>query len=284
MILRYTSIILLILHVVCADKTKIHLEPSEAIEGYDFDNVTYGKNIMCLFWHSNHDESRMFKTAQWDMLHTQKHWYVKSENVTIANVDCHNIRSQEFCAKFIAVNITKFPTIIYSYFNEPFKKYNESIKYSKLTDFLFSYFERSCVFNKKHCKDKEEWEKISKWKQTSHDNLKRLIISEIERADDVERGFEVDRIMLIKEHQNDMSVSTSNIQNAPENVQDIHGSFVERKEQRYIEFTQKLWRTQNKIDEIEKGIRMIKDIIRYFPDYTKTDTKEVLSLPKREEL
>ena len=67
--------ILLIFYSVSADKTKIHLEPSEAIEGYDFDNVTYGKNIMCLFWHSNHDESRMFKTAQWDMLHTQKNWY-----------------------------------------------------------------------------------------------------------------------------------------------------------------------------------------------------------------
>lgn len=277
------KILLLVWSCVNANQ-KIKIVPSEAIEGYDFDNVTYGKNILCLFWHSNHDESKMFKQAQWDMLHTQKEWYVKSENVTVANVDCHNIRSQEFCAKFIAVNITTFPTIIYSYFNEPFKKYNESIKYRKLTDFLYSYFERSCVFNKKHCKDEAEWEKISKWKQMSHDDLKRLIFKEIERADEVERGFEVDRIMLLKEHKGDMTASTNNIAQKPEAVETIHGSFVERQEQRYIEFTQKLWRTQRKIDEIEKGIRMIKDIIRYIPDFTKTDTQEVLSLPQKEEL
>ena len=192
-------IYLLTLGVACANN-KIKIESSETIEGYDFDNVTYGKNIMCLFWHSGHDESRRVKAAQWDMLHTQKKWYVKSENVTIANVNCHDLRSREFCDKFIAVNITEFPTIIYSYFNEPFKKYNASLKYSKLTDFLFSYFERSCVFNKKHCKDEEEEEKISAWKQAGHDHVQRLILRANERADDIERQFEVDRIILERDH------------------------------------------------------------------------------------
>ena len=198
-IVKITIVLLLLISMVRSD-SKINMEPSETIEGYDFDNSTYGKNIMCLFWHGNHDESRKFKAAQWDMLHTQKHWYVKSENVTIANVNCHHVRSREFCAKFIAVNITKFPTIIYSYFNEPFKKYNASLKYKKLTDFLYSYFERSCVFNSNHCKDEDEHNKVSTWKNTSHDNLQRLIMRAIEKADDVERQFEVDRIILENEH------------------------------------------------------------------------------------
>lgn len=264
--------------------SKINMEPSETIEGYDFDNSTYGKNIMCLFWHGNHDESRKFKAAQWDMLHTQKHWYVKSENVTIANVNCHHVRSREFCAKFIAVNITKFPTIIYSYFNEPFKKYNASLKYKKLTDFLYSYFERSCVFNSNHCKDEDEHNKVSTWKNTSHDNLQRLIMRAIEKADDVERQFEVDRIILENEHKKDMMNTENNIVDSPDSVELLHESFTSRKERRYIQFTKNLWKTQHKIDDIEKEIKMIKDIIRYLPDYTKTDTEEVLSLPQKEEL
>ena len=157
------------------------------------------------------------------------------------------------------------------------------MQYPKLKDFLYSYFERSCLFNKKHCKDKEEYEQIEKWKQMSHDDIKRLILSKVELADDIERAFEVDRLLLIKEHQR-LAASTSNIQNAPQNVENIHGSFLDRQEQRYVEFTQKLWRTQHKIDEVEKLIRTLKNIIIHFPDYTKADNEKVLPVPQKEEL
>ncbi len=128
-----------------------------ALEGDTFDTVTHGKDIMFLFWNSSTHHDRMFKGSTWDMLATEKDKWSKSNNVTIAEMDCGLEKNNYFCTHFIAFNIRNltYPYIGYSHNNERFKRYNESMDYPSLTSFLYEYFERNCALNAKWCTQEE---------------------------------------------------------------------------------------------------------------------------------
>lgn len=270
--------------LACSYALKVDIQNTPSIDGYDFDNITYGKDIMCLFWDHQDIESKKFKMAQWDMLNSQKEIYVRSSYLMVANVNCRDIMSQEFCQKFIAVNITKYPTIIYSHNNEPFKKYNGSYDYPSITDFAFRYFERSCVFNQAYCKNDREKEEVAMWLNTTHDMLKRLIYRENENAEQMIRNFEVYKMKLTMEHSKDQEDTTTGIINEAGMAELMHESFEDRREKRYVEFSKQLWNTQEKIDEFDKRISMMKDILKHFPDLHERRKLPELEVPQKKDV
>lgn len=149
----------LLIHVVCStEPIKITMIDALSLKGETFDTVTHGKDIMFLFWNSSSHHDRMFKGSTWDMLATEAHKWVQSTNVTIAEMDCGKEENHYFCTHFIAFNISNltYPYIAYSYNNERFKRYNESVEYPQLTSFLREYFERNCALNAKWCTEEEE--------------------------------------------------------------------------------------------------------------------------------
>ena len=141
----------------------IVLQPSTVLYGDTFDNETYGKDIMFLFWSSKQTKSKLFKTSVFDMLYTEKHKWVFSKNITVANIDCAYARNLNFCLNFAPFEAKLPHTIAVSNNNEPFKQYNGSFTYPALTKFLYEYFERSCVHNKQWCTEEDE-ELIRFWK------------------------------------------------------------------------------------------------------------------------
>lgn len=150
---------------VYTNDVNIKMQPADKLHGETFDTVTYGKNIMFLFWSNKHHDSKMFKTSAWDMLHTQKEMHVRSRYVMIGEVDCGAVGNRRWCDHFIAFNISglNYPYIGYSYHNEPFKLYNGSMGYPALTQFLGHYFERNCAINDEWCSEEEiEWRKLYK--------------------------------------------------------------------------------------------------------------------------
>lgn len=151
-------------HAFAMDTTSITMQPAEKLYGDTFDKSVYGKDIMFLLWDSTYLPSKLFKTSKWDMLYTEKDKWVRSRNVTIAEVDCHHQRSQMFCKHFSAFDTSElwYPIIGYSIKNEPYKHYNESMEYPNMTKFLYEYFERSCVYNENWCTE-EERKLISNW-------------------------------------------------------------------------------------------------------------------------
>jgi len=126
---------------------------------------------MVLFWKSGNKANRMFKSSTWDMVATEKEKHVVSRPIVIADMDCSLSENIDFCTQWIAFNTSEFPYIALSYYNEPFKKYNESMSYPALTEFLYEYFERNCVLNEKWCTE-EERERLDEW---DHMTLERLM-------------------------------------------------------------------------------------------------------------
>ena len=125
---------------------------------------------MFLMYDSTDMGNRMFKTSAWNMLHTQKEWYVQDRPIMIGSIDCSmeaNLTKQ-WCKKFIAFDISNlsYPIIGYSYNNEPFKHYDGSLEYPALTKFLFEYFERNCATNSKWC-DEETKLLLDMWNPLS---------------------------------------------------------------------------------------------------------------------
>ena len=143
--------------VIETEPIQIKMLDALHLEGDTFDTVTYGKDIMFLFWNSSVYHDRMFKGSTWDMLATEKDKWAKSNNVTIGEMDCGLEKNIYFCTHFIAFNIRNlsYPYIAYSHNNERFKRYNESMDYPSLTSFLYEYFERNCALNEKWCTDDE---------------------------------------------------------------------------------------------------------------------------------
>ena len=58
---------------------------SDSLSGPTFDSVTYGKDIMVLFWERGDKNDRMFKTSAWDMLATEKAKHV-TRPIVIADI------------------------------------------------------------------------------------------------------------------------------------------------------------------------------------------------------
>tara|TARA_B100000674_G_scaffold93280_1_gene65743 strand:- start:572 stop:1408 length:837 start_codon:yes stop_codon:yes gene_type:complete len=136
---------------------KINMINALHLEGDTFDNVTYGHDIMFLFWNSSSYHDRMFKGSAWNMLATEKDKWVKSnQEIIIGEMDCGLEKNKFFCTNFIAFNISNltYPYIAYSHNNERFKRYNGSMEYPALTSFLYEYFERNCALNRKWCTEK----------------------------------------------------------------------------------------------------------------------------------
>ena len=159
---------LLLTQSLAMETSSITLKPCETLYGDTFDQSVYGRDIMFLLWDSNFLPSKLFKTSKWDMLYTEKDKWVRSRNVSIAEVDCSQRRSRRFCKYFAAFDISqlKFPIIGYSIKNEPYKHFNESMEYPSLTKFLYEYFERSCVYNKNWCTENEK-ELVNEWRNWS---------------------------------------------------------------------------------------------------------------------
>lgn len=139
------------------DSTSITMIESEPLYGDTFDQSVYGKDIIFLFWDSTVTSARLYKTSKWDMLATEKDKWVRSRNVTVAEVDCAHRRSRKWCKNFVAFDISElsYPFIAYSIKNEPYKHYTDSMEYPALTKLLFEYFERSCVYNGMWCTEEE---------------------------------------------------------------------------------------------------------------------------------
>ena len=137
---------------------EIKMIPSTPLTGAKFDTETYGKDIIFAFWRSAEQSDRMWKTSKWDMLATEAHKIVRSKNVTIADVDCSASSNHFFCKRFDAFDISdkKYPILGYSFYNEPFKRYDGDLGYPELSAFLFDYFERSCTLNEKYCSFEEQ--------------------------------------------------------------------------------------------------------------------------------
>lgn len=158
-------ILFTLLPLCIADPIKITMVDALPLEGETFDTVTYGKDIMFLFWNSSNRDDRMLKSSAWDMLATEKDKWVTSNNVTIAEMDCGLQKNNHFCTHFIAFNISNltYPYIAYSHNNERFKKYNGSFEYPVLRTFLYEYFERTCSLNEIHCSDNDK-KLLARWR------------------------------------------------------------------------------------------------------------------------
>ena len=142
------------------------------LTGDTFDTVTYGKDIMLLFWDSSLPGDSSFKSKVWDRLHRQRNDHVRSSNITVGEMNCHLKENHHFCTNFITFSVRQME-IAYSYNNEPFKQYNQSMSFSSLTTFMYDYFERNCVYNDKWC-TKEEKDRLTKFRQmTLSDKLKK---------------------------------------------------------------------------------------------------------------
>ena len=165
---------------------------SDSLSGPTFDSVTYGKDIMVLFWESGNQNDRMFKTSAWDMLATEKAKHV-TRPIVIADMDCSILDNKEFCSKWIAFNTTglEYPYIALSYYNEPFKQYNGSMAYPSLTNFLYEYFERNCVLNEKWCTE-EEREYLDNWDFMSLEQLMEEHILMTRETKGIVKTFEMD--------------------------------------------------------------------------------------------
>lgn len=188
--LRYITLFVFILNVY-ADTPPIEIKMIDAtkLDGETFDSETYGKDIMFLFWESSNDHDRRFKTSRWDMLATEKDKWVRSHNVTIGEMDCsHNWL---FCKRFIGFNVTglSYPFIGLSYNNERFKKYNGTMDYPSLTNFLHGYFERNCALNENWC-DEEEQELLYKWRNMTLQEQLRVHINMNYNTDQRVKQFE----------------------------------------------------------------------------------------------
>lgn len=216
-IVQLTSMLFIILfqiivHIASSTPdAEIKLVPSESVYADTFDDTVQNKSSMILFWSSDNQDSKMYKTSKWDMLASEIHKHVRSTQVTVANLDCGDARNQDFCNTFDAFDTTSlvYPFIGISHSNESYAKYEGSMEYPVLVDFVQEHFERDCVYNRKWCTEKE-LNLIEQWKNMSLADQIKLHAHAMEVT-----------TKIIEEFQNWTKLTKDTIRNKTEEVQQV---------------------------------------------------------------